>query len=154
MKHPHFIIHAIHFIALLSAVAVTLIVSSCKDTVTNVSSVEGLYEFTGFDSSGSVISRGSFTLSIKDTTHLVGSWMLQPAKDSQSARPLIGRGELQGSVEHDTSVVVNLNPNYVDNNVYLLGSVKDIHITGRWNWVGFAGRMAEGTFTAKKLLPD
>ncbi len=43
---------------------------------------------------------------------------------------------------------INLNPDYVDNNVFLLGVLEGTKMNGRWMYTGFPGVVNEGTFKA------
>lgn len=45
-------------------------------------------------------------------------------------------------------VTVNLNPQWVDNNVFLSGSFDKDRFSGTWMWSTFVGSTAEGKFEA------
>ena len=49
-----------------------------------------------------------------------------------------------------TSISMNLNPGWADNNVVLSGTVEKDRISGKWTWITFVGPTAEGTFEAIK----
>jgi hypothetical protein len=47
---------------------------------------------------------------------------------------------------------INLNPDYVDNNVLLTGRFSRTGYSGQWQWVGFRGVITSGTFQAVRRL--
>lgn len=56
-------------------------------------------------------------------------------------------GELEGLLRDDT-LSLNLNPGFVDNNLFLLGIFTVRTYAGKWEQVGFPGVMAQGSFFA------
>ncbi|MCL6100815.1 MAG: hypothetical protein M1391_19830 [Bacteroidetes bacterium] len=46
------------------------------------------------------------------------------------------------------TVSINLNPNFVDNNVVLQGTMSSDGFNGKWEWIGFAGKLNGGSFNA------
>jgi len=63
--------------------------------------------------------------------------------------PQDGEGDLIGSVS-DTSIYINLQPNFVDNNIILTGIIDNKYIYGKWHWATFAGITNQGNFNSKK----
>jgi len=54
-----------------------------------------------------------------------------------------------GSISNDI-FSANLNPEYVDNNVFLNGTMAGDQITGQWIYAGYPGILNQGTFTTEK----
>jgi hypothetical protein len=48
-------------------------------------------------------------------------------------------------------LVLNLNPHYIDNNLFLLGTLTLDTFAGTWEQIGFPGVMAQGTFIAVRI---
>jgi len=46
--------------------------------------------------------------------------------------------------------LINLNPEWADNNVFLEGTIDGNKITGNWVYSGFGGVMNHGTYSAEK----
>jgi hypothetical protein len=59
----------------------------------------------------------------------------------------VGSGNLVGHFEGD-KIGLNLNPDYIDNNVLLAGTIYYWGISGAWNYIGFPGVLNQGTFRA------
>lgn len=135
-------------------IVVILIASffSCKETVTIPETLSGRYEYTGFDSTGSVIVRGTISITKKDSVSLTGRWELQSPGNLQNIGPQTGSGTFAGSIFHDSTVSINLNPQMSDNNVFLYGSYHDIYISGKWAFSTLTGETNKGTFVAKQIL--
>jgi hypothetical protein len=66
--------------------------------------------------------------------------------------PQVGRGTLSAYRKGD-QVFFQLNPNMIDNNVSLVGTVKDTDLAGEWSWSSIAGVSAKGGFTAHRQQP-
>lgn len=109
----------------------------------------GAYTYTGYDSTGAKIVKGWIKIVFDDSLHLSGEWELDKIGDPQKIGPQVGSGNLVGSLENH-QLVLNLNPNYVDNNVFLVCPYDDQKLTGKWNYSGFPGKINYGTFVAEK----
>lgn len=90
-----------------------------------------------YDSTGGNPVSGTLSVIRGDSTNLSGNWSL---KNGQS-------GTLTGSMP-DSTLWLNLNPNMIDANTYLLGTFDGKNIEGRWVYSGIAGPMNQGTFVA------
>lgn len=135
-------------IRFLSAFFLLLIISSCSNpTDSNVFS--GDYIYTAFDSLGTPIIKGSFTLDFKDKNDISGEWHFDKVDDPKDMGPQYGDGNLTGRYS-DGKIWIALNPNFVDNNVELIGSINSAAITGRWNYITFVGLYNSGRFEAVK----
>ena len=101
-------------------------------------------------SSGTEVVRGVIFVGIDDSGRVSGFWDLRQVDPGATMiGPQIGRGTLEGFSE-DTSVWMNLNPEYADNNVFLYGTMSRAGIYGRWQYVGFPGVLSSGEFRALK----
>jgi hypothetical protein len=86
---------------------------------------------------------------MEDSTSIVGSWALDQVQVSDKVGPQVGTGKLAGMMA-GKSVSINLNPSWVDKNVFLQGTMDDSRMSGKWMWSTFVGSTAEGTFEAIK----
>jgi hypothetical protein len=85
-----------------------------------------------------------------EPSKITGIWNLQAMGSAERIGPQTGSGELQGRFEGD-EISINLNPQYIDNNVCLIGSVEGECIIGLWQWISFDGPTNEGAFTVSKI---
>ena len=109
----------------------------------------GEYSYSGYDSQGALIIRGALTIVIEDTIRVTGTWKFEAVVRDSLGRfgPQVGSGNLVGSI-HGDNIGLNLNPNYVDNNVFLAGMIWPWGISGTWEYAGFPGVLNRGTFLA------
>jgi len=106
----------------------------------------GVYQYTGYDSTGSPLITGTLTFVCRETTSVSGTWALNgPA----GYGPQVGMGTFVGEI-HGNVVGLNLNPGWADNNVVLNGEMENGTYAGRWEWITFAGVTYTGNFTAVK----
>ncbi len=112
-----------------------------------VAGPEGTYSYAAFDSSGVAVVIGWFTLAQKDSSTYSGEWHFKQVHESIPIGPQVGVGELRGGMENDL-LWLNLNPNMVDNNVFLNGTITDGAYAGRWGWSTFIGPTTGGRFEA------
>lgn len=112
--------------------------------------IEGMYRYTGFDSTGRVLVTGTLSFTLVDSHRISGTWALDcpPGYGPQN-----GRGELAGWIEGNV-LTVNLNPEWADNNVYLYGRIADGVYRGRWDYSTFIGSVRTGTFEAVKMYQN
>jgi hypothetical protein len=105
------------------------------------------YDYRGFDAKGSLVVAGTMSMTATDTTSVSGTWAFEGVSLVDKIGPQVGSGRLVGNIQQ-TTISINLNPGWADNNVLLLGTIGSRRITGRWTWVTFAGPTTEGTFEA------
>ena len=88
-------------------------------------------------------------MAVDDSGDVTGSWNLDAVGDPPPAMigPQVGRGKLTGRV-YGTTIGLGLNPDMVDNNVFLAGTIVGGRITGVWEYAGFPGVLNRGTFAA------
>ncbi len=119
------------------------------DTSTNaVEAPRGSFSYTGFDSLGTAIVQGWFTLLIADSDHVSGEWHFRKTGLGNEIGPQIGDGNLVGGF-FSGQLWVELNPQFRDNNLQLRGTYSTTHYTGTWQAIGIGGPYNHGSFNAK-----
>ena len=137
-------------VILCIALASFLIFSSCSDdSPTNSSSTT--YKYTGYSDNGSIIISGYLWVDSVDSSIVTGRWDLKRVGNEENLGPQIGKGNFKGVKDSGGSMSLNLNPEWVDNNVFLIGSLLNSSYSGDWNYVGYPGVINSGTFEAKQL---
>lgn len=125
-----------------------LLINSCNDN--SVESLpNGTYNYTAYDSLGTIISKGWLKFEVKDSSNISGSWEINKVGNSQNIGPQIGKGELEGHF-NNSMLVLGLNPDFVDNNVVLSGKLKMNEYEGKWYYSSFIGLTNWGSFKAEK----
>jgi hypothetical protein len=135
--------------------AICLHVPACEDsgksTVNGplLSPTSASLHYKAYTSSGALAVVGTMTLAKTDTVSVQGSWVLEGVAGVNGVGPQVGTGTLRGRVEGST-ISLNLNPGWVDNNVILAGTIESEKISGTWTWVTFSGPTSSGRFEATK----
>ncbi|HDP99766.1 MAG TPA: hypothetical protein ENN22_11375 [bacterium] len=109
----------------------------------------GAYAHSGFDSTGVEIVTGWIKIIFDDSATISGEWQLDKIGDPKNIGPQVGSGSLKGNLENN-QLFLNLNPGYVDNNVFLTCPYDDQKLMGKWEYAGFPGIINFGTFVAEK----
>jgi hypothetical protein len=107
----------------------------------------GSFQYKAYDTLGVAVVQGWLTLNISDSSHVDGEWHFTQVGTPKNVGPQNGDGRLQGAF-HDSTLSVNLNPQFVDNNVDLTGRYDGKTFKGEWIWSGFPGKLGIGWFTA------
>jgi hypothetical protein len=107
------------------------------------------YSYEAYTSAGNLLVVGTLTLVLADSASIGGTWALDQVLASDKVGPQVGTGKLAGMIS-GKSVWLNLNPGWVDNNVFLQGTMEGDRMRGKWMWSTFVGSTAEGTFEAIK----
>ena len=84
-----------------------------------------------------------------DTTnpaHVTGEWSLQPIGSTNDIGPQSGNDSLAGGKASDSTWWLNLQPRFVDNNIFLVGSFEPDMFSGKWMWSTVGGVAGEGSF--------
>jgi hypothetical protein len=111
---------------------------------------ESTFAYTGYDSTGREIVVGEIVIRADSGGLLTGVWKLEAAGTPQPMiGPQVGRGKVAGGIAGG-EFFANLNPDMVDNNVFLFGTIGSAAITGRWHYSGFPGILNYGTFSAMR----
>jgi hypothetical protein len=138
--------------AIFISIALTLFLlfSSCsKDSPTNSSNTT--YRYSGYNRTGQKIVSGYLWIDSVDSTIVEGRWDFKLVGSEENLGPQIGKGNFEGVKDSGGSMSLNLNPEWVDNNVFLIGSFLNSHYSGDWNYVGFPGVINTGTFEATQI---
>jgi hypothetical protein len=109
---------------------------------------DSAYRYTSYDTAGTLVVRGRFTMDIVDSS-ISGEWHFAAVGNAQNIGPQTGDGTLAGSI-HGTTLLIELNPQYRDNNVELSGSLHENRLSGIWTWISFVGITNRGAFEAVK----
>jgi hypothetical protein len=136
----------------VSLVAITFLSFSCEDggSETGVGQVpSGAYRYTSYDTNGVAVVRGWLTITYQDSAHITGEWRLDKIGNPQGIGPQVGSGKLAGSF-HEGKLIVELNPQFRDNNLQLVGYFQQGDYRGEWFWISFVGITGRGTFEAIK----
>jgi hypothetical protein len=120
-----------------AVLALSMFITSCEDLGTSYSgSFLGTFAYSAFNTQNVEVARGTLAFYGSDST-VTGHWRFEDGRS----------GELEG-IARDGDIALNLNPGYIDNNLFLHGTLARDTIAGTWEQVGFAGVMALGTFRA------
>ncbi|MCF7822986.1 MAG: hypothetical protein K9N35_02345 [Candidatus Marinimicrobia bacterium] len=107
------------------------------------------YHYKAYDELGLQIVEGTFSIEYGDSTNISGPWNFEAIGNPEGIGEQVGNGVFLGTVTGDT-FAVDLNPEYVDNNVNLYGMITGDLITGEWSFSGIMGVINQGSFTAQK----
>ncbi|MCC6397300.1 MAG: hypothetical protein IT282_09790 [Bacteroidetes bacterium] len=138
---------------ILMPIVVSVAMIGCKDSSSNPGALldvpQGTYAYIARDTTGVPVVCGWLAIALSDTGRVSGSWHLQALQFQTGYGPQVGEGELRGSIV-DTTLHVNLNPQWKDNNVFLSGRFDSASYSGQWRWVSYIGVTNVGSFTAVK----
>lgn len=109
------------------------------------------YLYKAYNSKGELAVSGTMKTTVVEASSVAGTWSFVAVLPSEKVGPQTGTGTLTGSIQK-SSISINLNPGWADNNVFLQGTVSSDSITGRWMWSTFIGPTAEGSFIATRSL--
>ena len=140
-------IRKIQTIGIALIIILTFILAGCDQAADSTS--EGRYQYTSYDSAGTALVNGWFTMNFTDADTFTGEWHFMPIDNPENIGPQTGDGELQG-VLREGSVSIELNPQYRDNNIELSGVFTEDHMSGTWIWSSLSGPTSQGTFEAVK----
>jgi hypothetical protein len=113
--------------------------------------VPATYSYRAFNSKGDLAVNGTMTLTLVNTTSIAGTWTFVAIIPSDKIGPQVGTGRLTGTIQN-SSISIDLNPGWADNNVFLQGTVSSDRFTGRWMWSTIIGPTADGTFEAVRVF--
>jgi hypothetical protein len=132
------------------SLALFILLCSCGEN-SPTSSTTKTYKYTGYDSSWNKIITGYLWIKSVDSTSVKGSWDFKLVSNQENIGPQIGKGVFEGVTDMRGPLSLNLNPGWIDNNVFLIGSLLHSSYSGDWNYVGFPGVINSGSFEAKQL---
>jgi hypothetical protein len=131
----------------LVVLALMVILAGCA-LLTDPAS-DGSYRYTSYDTTGAVLVRGWFTMDISDSNTISGEWHFAAVDSAKNIGPQTGDGKLVGGIQ-GTTVWIELNPHYRDNNLGLHGTLQGNRFSGTWTWISFVGITNQGPFEAVK----
>ena len=108
----------------------------------------GSYQYASFDTTGSLLVQGWMTIEVQGAT-VTGEWHFEKVSGGDRIGPQVGDGELIGNLDQG-SLFISLNPNWVDNNIFLSGTFADGRFTGEWTYSSLIGLTNRGVFEAVK----
>ncbi len=110
----------------------------------------GAFEYNSYDSLGTLIAQGWMVLTM-DTARATGEWHFRKIGDPKNIGPQTGDGFCEGQVTQG-QLLLDLNPQFRDNNVLLSGFYDEKTFSGNWSYVGFPGVINQGSFSAVRRI--
>jgi len=106
------------------------------------------YHYKSYNSEGEKVVEGWFVFDEDSTDYISGEWHFDLVGNPDDIGPQVGEGELFGGYENDTTLWIELNPEYRDNNLQLVGKIEGNTYSGKWYWISYPGVTGQGTFIA------
>ena len=122
-------------------------VFACKENPFDWRRDSKIYIYTGFDFTGVKTVTGLLEIEIQDDNVVRGSWKFDKIGNPENIGSQIGSGNLSGALQ-DSMLYIDLNPNFIDNNVLLTANYDAQTMNGDWMYVGFPGLINHGKFSA------
>jgi hypothetical protein len=110
---------------------------------------KGAFSYTSYDTNGTAIVSGWFTMNLSNLDSISGEWHFKQLGNAQNIGPQTGDGTLIGGTSNGR-VWIELNPQFRDNNLQLTGTLETNKYFGQWIWISFAGITNRGIFEAIK----
>ena len=129
-----------------------LFISSCDKEENKVDNFNDKYEYTAYVAKSLVIcANGILDMSIDSDSTIAGTWNINSGAgfSEKEVGPQVGTGELEGQIEKG-KILLNLNPDWADNNIFLQGQYAEDQFGGNWIWSTIIGQTALGGFIIKK----
>ena len=111
----------------------------------------GSFDYIACDADGRLLLVGQLVLQTASGGAVTGTWVIDwaPGADRNvNVGPQIGSGELQGFLNAG-QLMVDLNPGWADNNVYLAAEWRLEGGRGMWSWSTLIGPQGGGSFVAR-----
>lgn len=131
----------------VSIVASAMVPAGCFPPYEAIPTPAGGFEYRAYDRNNDLVVYGWMTLVRQDSVRITGEWHFAAARKFEYFGPQVGNGKYYGRLK-DSEFHINLNPGWVDNNVYLRGAYDSTTIEGEWSWVTFIGLTDKGRFRA------
>ena len=130
------------FVLISLAITIVLNITCTEPNSPTIDRPNGIFKgkIALYDSSGTNPLQGNISLIRVNTTDFGGTWSLQ---NWQS-------GKLTGTIDN-MKTNINLNPNMIDDNTFLIGDFAGNTIEGQWFHSGVMGVNNKGTFVAKSF---
>ena len=110
---------------------------------------EHQYQYTGRNENNTVIVQGWIKINRQSDNSLTGTWQLESINNEVTHVPL-GNGTLIGEIDKDAQANINLHPTHTDNNLRLIGTLKNGQFQGQWSYITFIGPTQQGAFEANQ----
>jgi hypothetical protein len=124
-----------------------LFACSCEDKENS----NNIYEYTAYFARNLVVcASGAIEMTIATDSTITGSWDISPADgfSEKDIGPQIGTGKLEGNIKAG-KIFINLNPEWIDNNILLNADYSKDQFAGSWVWSTFIGPTSSGSFGIK-----
>jgi hypothetical protein len=130
------------FVLFSLALIIVFIFTCSEPNSPTIDNPNGIFKgnITLYDSLGTNPIKGNISLIRDNTTDFGGTWSFQ---NGQS-------GKLTGTIDN-IKININLNPNMIDDNTFLIGDFAGNTIEGQWVRSGIMGVNDKGTFVAKSF---
>jgi len=135
--------------SLIFIYALALVSCEANNSITGTRD-SGQYTYQAYDSLGTLIVSGVLSMNLADTDQVSGSWQMSNLNNRQDIGPQTGSGKLSGTL-NDSQLVIDLNPDFRDNNVILSAMNSSGSFEGKWTWISFIGPTNWGTFKAENI---
>ena len=109
----------------------------------------GAYQYTSYDTLGTPMVSGWFAIQKTDSDHISGEWHFSSLARAKDVGPQTGDGNFAGTIDGN-QMYMELDPQYIDNNLELSGTIQGNRYSGRWTWISFVGVTNHGNFEAVK----
>ena len=106
-----------------------------------------VFSYSAFDSTNVKIVIGVMKFRVNENQKISGEWIFEQIRKNVQAGPQNGYGKLEGQIESGV-LLISLNPDLVDNNVFLSANWDEMRLEGKWQYIGFPGIINQGTFLA------
>ena len=133
--------------------AATALLAACGPEAGSFDLADGELRYRATTATGKPLLDGSLSLTFPTDSTVTGTWQIRWSAGADTTSPVgpqIGTGSLVGTRRADT-LLLELNPGYVDNNVSLRGVATSGGLRGDWRWATIAGPFTSGPFSA---VPD
>jgi len=125
-------------------VLLLIALSGCSGTLDPVGE---FYNYQAFNQSGRLVVTGILRFDQLDIHGVKGSWQMKNVNGSDRTGISETFGVFEGFLKGD-ALYLNLNPEWVDNNVILQGKQTGSGFEGEWAYIGFPGVLNQGKFKA------
>ncbi len=134
----------------IAPVFLSLVVWSCRESSVESHVESDTFQYWAYDSTGVPVVSGWFAMSYPDSLTITGHWHFSPVDYPKNIGPQTGEGRLLGGRQNG-HISLDLNPQWRDNNVVLVGTLEKYRFSGQWMWLTFVGVTNKGRFEAHPL---
>lgn len=137
----------------LSVISALLLSAACSPGPSAPAALRaGGFDYSASTAGGDPVLRGRINFEFTDDSTVTGTWTItwvEGADTTLEVGPQVGSGPLVGT-RHGDTMMIQLNPNFADNNVGLVAVPTAQGWRGEWEWVAFTGPRSRGSFTASR----